>query len=123
LNVTVPLFNGGLFRARQTEAELKAKAAGDNLNALQNRVIRDVRVGYLDAVTAHDRMALTHELLHQAQLAMDLARNRFDLGLGTIVEVSQAQLNLTSAQIADASAKYDYQAQRVNVDYQTGALH
>ena len=27
VNVTVPLFNGGLFKARQTEAELKAKAA------------------------------------------------------------------------------------------------
>jgi outer membrane protein len=38
------------------------------------------------------------------------------------VELSQAQLNLTSAQIANASARYDYQAQRVAVDYQTGVL-
>ena len=81
---------------------------------LQNRVIRDVRVAYLDAVTAHDRMALTSELLQQAQLAMDLAQSRFDLGLGAIVELSQAQLNVTSAQIAEASAKYDYQALRVD---------
>ena len=68
-------------------------------------------------------MALTQELVKQAQLAMDLAQNRYELGLSDIVELSQAQLNLTSAQIANTTAMYDYQAQRINVDYQTGALH
>jgi isocitrate/isopropylmalate dehydrogenase len=36
--------------------------------------------------------------------------------------VSQAQLNLTSAQIAAASARYDYQTQRTVVEYQIGTL-
>ena len=40
-----------------------------------------------------------------------------------IVELSQAQLNLTSAQIANTTARYDYQAQRIDVDFQTGVLH
>jgi outer membrane protein len=122
LNVNVPIFNGGLFKARQTEAELKAKAIGQNVNDLQNRVARDVRVAWLNATTANDRMALTQQLLHQAQLAVDLAQTRYDLGLGNIVELSTAQLNLTSAQLADTNAKYDYQLQRVVVDYQIGAL-
>jgi outer membrane protein len=123
LNISVPIFNGGLFRARQTEAELKAKAAGENVNDLQNRVIRDVRIAFANANTAFERMALTQELVKQAQLAMDLAQNRYELGLSDIVELSQAQLNLTSAQIANTTAMYDYQAQRINVDYQTGTLH
>ena len=38
------------------------------------------------------------------------------------VELSQAQLNLTSAQIANTTARYDYQTQRVVLDYQIGAL-
>jgi outer membrane protein len=123
LNISVPIFNGGLFRARQTEAELKAKAAGENVNDLQNRVIRDVRIAFANANTAFERMALTQELVKQAQLAMDLAQNRYELGLSDIVELSQAQLNLTSAQIANTTAMYDYQAPRINVDYQTGTLH
>ena len=122
LNVNIPIFNGGLFQARQTEAELKAKAAGQNVNDLQNRVARDVRVAWLNATTANDRMALTQQLVEQAQLAVDLAQTRYDLGLGNIVELSTAQLNYTSAQIADTNAKYDYQLQRVVVDYQVGAL-
>jgi outer membrane protein len=122
MNISIPIFNGGLFKARQTEAELKAKAAMQNVNDLENRVVRDVRVAYLNANTAADRMTLTQELLDQAKLALDLAQTRFDLGLGSIVELSQGQLNLTSAQIANTAAKYDYQAQRIVVDYQIGAL-
>ena len=121
-NISIPIFNGGLFRARQTEAELKAKAAEENVNDLQNRVIRDVRTAWLNATTAYDRLALTQELVTQAQLAMDLSQSRYDLGLADIVELSQAQLNLTSAQIANTTARYDYQAQRINVDFQTGSL-
>lgn len=123
LNVTIPVFNGGLYKARQNEAELKARAAAQNVTDLENRVIRDVRVAYLNATTAYDRLALTQQLLQQAQQALDLAQGRYDLGLGSIVELSQAQLNLTAAQIADATAHYDYQTQRVAVDYQIGALH
>ena len=123
LNVTIPVFNGGLYKARQSEAELKARAAAQNVTDLENRVIRDVRVAYLNATTAYDRLALTQQLLQQAQQALDLAQGRYDLGLGSIVELSQAQLNLTAAQIADATAHYDYQTQRVAVDYQIGALH
>jgi len=123
MNISIPIFNGGLFKARQSEAELKAKAAGANVTDQQNSIIRDVRIAYLNAATAYDRMALTQELLQQAKLAMDLSQSRYDLGLAAIVELSQAQLNLTSAQIANTTARYDYQAQRINVDFQTGVLH
>ena len=123
MNVSIPIFNGGLFKARQTQAELKAKAATENVNDLQNQVIRDVRVAWLNATTAYDRMALTKQLLQQANIALDLAQTRYDAGLGNIVELSTAQLNVTSAQIADASAMYEYQTQRILVDYQTGVLH
>jgi outer membrane protein len=123
LNVSIPIFNGGLFRARQTEAELRAQAATQNVNDLANRVVRDLRVAYLAAITAYERIGLTDELLKQAQLALDLAQSRYDLGLSSIVELSQAQLNLTSAQIGAASSRYDYQSDWTAVQYQTGLLH
>lgn len=122
VNVTIPIFNGGLFKARQTEAELKARAATQNISDLENRIMRDVRVAWLNATTAYDRLALTQQLLDEAKLALDLAESRYDLGLGSIVELTQAQLSLTSAQIANASARYDYQTERVITDYQVGAL-
>ncbi|HXA49745.1 MAG TPA: TolC family protein [Candidatus Acidoferrum sp.] len=123
MNISIPIFNGGLFKARQAQAQAKAKAAAENISDLQNRVARDVRVAYLNATTAYDRMALTQQLLQQATQAADLAQTRYDLGLGNIVELSTAQLNVTSAQIANASAHYEYQTQRIVLDFQTGVLH
>jgi outer membrane protein len=122
VNVNVPVFNGGLFKARRTEAELRAKAIGQNATDLTNRIIRDIRVAYLNAMSAYERVGLTTQLLDQAKLGLDLAQSRYDLGLSSIVELSQAQLNLTSAQIASASAKYDYQTQHSVLAYQSGQL-
>ena len=122
VNVSIPIFNGGLFKARQSEAEFKAQVAAKNVDDLANRVMRDVRVAYLNARTAFERIGLTDQLLAQAQLSVDLSKARYDLGLSSIVELSQAQLNLTSAQIAAASARFDYAAQNAAVQYQTGAL-
>lgn len=122
LNVSVPILNGHLFKARRTEAELHAQAASEALRDLQNRITRDVRMAYLNAATAFERLGLTAELLQNARTALDLAQTRFDLGLGNIVELSQAQLNVTAAEIAQSSAQYDYQTERANLDYQTGAL-
>jgi len=52
-----------------------------------------------------------------------LAQARFSNGLGTIVELSQAELNQTSAQIEAAGARYDYHIQRAALDFQLGRLH
>jgi outer membrane protein len=122
VNVNIPVFSGGLFKARRTEAELRAQAAEQNVRDLENRVTQDVRIAFLNAQTANQRMGLTAKLLDQARLALDLAQNRYNLGLSSIVELSQAQLNLTAAQIADTSARYDYEAQRVILSYQTGSI-
>jgi outer membrane protein len=122
VNVSIPVLNGGLFKAREREAEFKAQAAAKNVDDIANRVIRDVRVAYLSAQTAYERVGLTDQLLQQAQLSLDLSQTRYNLGLSSIIELSQAQLNLTSAQIASASARFDYAAQNAAVQYQIGAL-
>jgi len=122
VNVNIPILNGHLYRARRTEAELRAKAVAQNVNDFANRVIRDVRIAYLNASTAFERLSLTAQLLDQARLALDLAQRRYDLGLGSIVELSQAQLNVTAAEITGSSAQFEYQVQRANMSFQIGAL-
>jgi outer membrane protein len=122
VNLTVPVFNGHLFKARQTEAQLRALAVSQTLKDLENRIQRDVAVAYLNATTAFQRIGLTTELLEQARLAADLAQSRYQLGLGSIVELSDAQLRVTAAQITNSSAEYDYQAERASLAFQMGAL-
>jgi outer membrane protein len=122
-NINFPIFNGKLYVARLKEAELKADASEQRLQDSSNTVARDVMVAWLRANTAFQRIALSGELLDQAKQALDLAQTRYELGLSSIVELSQGQLNETAAEIASASAKYDYQLQRAILDYQIGVTH
>ncbi len=121
-NVNIPIFNGHLFGARLAEAKYRAQAEGQNLRDLQNRIARDVRTAWLSANSAFQRLSVTAQLLAQTTQALDLAQARYQLGLSSIVELTQAQLNLTQAQIEQASAKYDYQTQLQVLKYQIGNL-
>ncbi len=119
-NVNVPIFNGHLFGARQSEAAARASAAHDQVRDAEDRIARDVRVAWLDATTAFQKLSLTDQLVSRATEAQSLAQSRYDIGLSTIVELSQAQLNLTQAQIAQASARYDYAARLAALNFAIG---
>jgi outer membrane protein len=123
LSLTLPLYAGGLYSARQQEAELRARAADESLRDLENNVIRDVRIAWLNARNAFDRLQITGQLLDNAKQSFDLAQARYSNGISSIVEFNQAQLNLLSAQIAYADTQYEYLLQRSALNFQTGSLH
>ncbi|HEY3738370.1 MAG TPA: TolC family protein [Bryobacteraceae bacterium] len=120
VNIDLPFLNGGLYTARRAEAEAKQRAAAQSARDLNNKISRDVRLAYLSAVNAKEGLQLTSELLEQSNKSFQLAKARYDLGLGTIVELTQAQLNVTRAQIAQAGARFEYQARRATLDYELG---
>ncbi|MFZ0816649.1 MAG: TolC family protein, partial [Candidatus Sulfotelmatobacter sp.] len=122
VNVEIPIFNGFLFTAREREAALRAQATGERLRDLRDQISRDVRTSWLNATTAYDRLAVTQQLLEQANLALNLAQARYKLGLGSIVELSQAQLQQTQAQITNAQAGYDYRLALAVLQYQTTGI-
>jgi outer membrane protein len=121
-NLSIPIFNGGLFSARRAEAEQRAVAADNDVRDLANQVARDVRNAWLAARTAAQRLEVSARLLVQANEALRLAQTRYDAGLGSIVELSQAQLNQTAADIQNATARYEYLSRRAALDFATGDL-
>ena len=120
VNVSVPVFNGGLYSARAKEADYRVGVAQEQVRDLRNRIARDVRVTWLNAQSAYQRMRVTTRLLTQANEALDLAQTRYKLGLSGIVELSQAELAQTSAEIENTNARYDYQQSLATIRYQTG---
>jgi outer membrane protein len=121
-NVNVPIFNGRLFNAEHTEATARARAQEQFLRDLQNRIAQDVRTSWLNVVSAYQRLSLTQQLLDQTTQAFDLAKGRYQLGLSSIIELSQAQLNLTEAQVEQVSAQYEYESQIADLNYQLGRV-
>jgi outer membrane protein len=122
VNVGIPIFNGFLYSARSHEARLKTQAAQDRVLDLRNRLSRDVRTAWLNANAAYEKVGVTQQLQDQSNLALDLAQTRYKLGLSSIVELSQAQLQQTQAQIGNAVAGFDYRLALAILRYETTVL-
>ena len=108
VNINIPIFNGFLYPARSKEAALRAQASEEQLRDLKDRIANDVRTSWLNAITAFNRISVSQQFVNQTNLALDLSQARYKLGLSSIVELSQAQLQQTEAQIQFAAAKYQY---------------
>jgi len=120
VNVNIPVFNGFLFNARAKSADLATQVQQKKLQDLQDNVARDVRNSWLGTQNSFERLTVTQQLREQADLALELAEARYRLGLGTIVELSQAQLQKTDADIQDTDAHYGYVVSQIVLAYTMG---
>jgi outer membrane protein len=122
-NLNIPIFNGGLFTARHNEAELEAKARTRDVDEARLEVNEQVRDKWYEANEAFRSLDVSARLVAQSKEALRLAQARYDAGLGSIVELNQAQLSETSAEITAAGANYDYLSRRAELDYAAGLLN
>jgi outer membrane protein len=120
VNINIPVFNGFLFNARAKSADLETEVKRKKLQDMEDNVARDVRNSWLDTQKAYARLSVTQQLLEQANLALELAQARYKLGLSSIVEFSQAELQKTDADLQDTDARYQYRLTQIMLAYQMG---
>jgi outer membrane protein len=120
VNVNIPVFNGFLFNARGKSADLETESKRKQLQEEQDSIARDVRNSWLDTQKAYARLGVTEQLREQANLALDLAQARYKLGLSSIVEYSQAELQKTDADLQGTDAIYQYRLSQIVLGYQMG---
>lgn len=120
VNISVPVFNGGLYSGRAAEAKLRAQAADRDVRDLSLLIARDVRTNWARAKDAYLEIQVAQNLVDQTGIALRLAQARYDAGLGSIVELNQAELGQTSALIEAASARFNYLSARAALNYSLG---
>jgi outer membrane protein len=120
VNMEIPIFNGFLYSSQAKEAKYRATAVAENSRDLRNRIVRDVHQAWLDANTAYQRVGVTAQLVKEAGMGLQLAQARYKLGLSSIVELSQAELQQTSAEIENTEAQYRYRLALATLNYQMG---
>lgn len=118
--MSIPIFNGFLYSAQAKESTLRAEAESERKRALRDQIVRDVRTAWLASNTAWQRVSVAAQLVKQANLALQLAQTRYKLGLSSIVELSQAQLQQTQAEIGNTNAQYQYRLSLATLNYETG---
>ena len=120
INIKVPVFNGGLYSGRIGEAKLRAQAAERDVRDRSLVIERDVRTDWARAKDAYLQIQVAQDLVDQTGVAVRLAQARYDAGLGSIVELNQAELSQTNALIQAASARFDYLSARAALNYALG---
>jgi len=115
--VSMPLFTGFMIENQIQEAKAqKAAAEAVSLN-IEQALTQQVTNSYLDTISFAQQIKLGEEQVKTAQEALNLAKQRYKLGLGSIVEVTQAEVALTAVQTRLAEAQYDYKLAEVTLAY------
>jgi len=108
INLSVPIWDGGVTRARVRQARANEQSSVDTLTQTKLTVAQDVRSAALNLVTAAKRIQTTAEALTLAREALRLANVRYEAGIAVLVEVTNAQQQLTLAGFNYINAQYDY---------------
>ena len=116
----MPIFTGGLIGSQVDEATAQYAAAQARSASIEQALAQQVTNAYLDTITFAQQIKLGEEVVKTALEAVQLAKQRYKLGLGSIVEVTQSELGLTEAQTKLAEAQYDYKIAEVTLAYAAG---
>ena len=108
LSLQWTIFDGGNRIARFRETKANVDAAVFRVKATELDISREVEQAQLNVNEAQERIGAAQTAVASAQENFRLAQGRFDAGVGTILELTDAQLFLTQAQSTEAQALADY---------------
>jgi outer membrane protein TolC len=120
LSLSWSIFDGGNRIARTREARANLEAAQARVRATELDIQREVEQAQISVTEAEERIQAAQKAVESAQENFRLAQGRFDAGVGTILELTDAQLALTQAQNIEAQALADYRIALSNLDRAVG---
>jgi outer membrane protein len=120
LVVTWPLFNGFLTDHELAEARLRQDAIRHDLEGLRQKTILQVRRSYLDWTASVERIHRAEQTLAASRVELDLAQKRYETGLGSIIELPDAQRRLTGDQAAEVQARAGFSIAEAALARDTG---
>jgi outer membrane protein TolC len=118
--VSIPIFDGGGRKADERAAEDNLKASKIRLSQLQKDAAADVQTSYVDVSGEVQRIKNARALVESARTNFQTASEKYQLGLGIVLDVVNAQTQLFSAQTSLTQALYDYQLALANLDRAVG---
>ncbi len=118
--LSLPLFTGFLIENQVAEARAQQSAADASATDIEQILTQQVTTSYLELLSLAQQIKLSEELVKTANEALQLARERYKLGLNSVIEVTQAEVSLTATQMRLAEAQYDYKIAEVLLAYAAG---
>jgi outer membrane protein TolC len=106
--VNLSVFNGGLTTAQIGEAKANLSSLKYKEQSLRQQVALQVRQAVLNLSQAMESIRVAGKGLEQARENLDLAEGRYSTGVGNIIELTDAQASLTTAEGNNVQALSNY---------------
>jgi outer membrane protein TolC len=120
LTLSWSIFDGGGRIARYQEAKANVEGALARVRSTELDILQNVEQAEIAVEEAQERIQAAQALVASAQENFRLAQGRFDAGVGTILELTDAQLALTQAQNTESQALADYRIALARLDRSVG---
>jgi outer membrane protein len=108
LNLTMPIFSGGLISSQARQSSYQAQAAEQNYIAAKRNAMQAVRSNHQLAITNAARVKARKQAITSAESALKATQAGYDVGTRNIVDVLVAQRTLFQAKRNFSNARYDY---------------
>ena len=109
IGVTIPLFDFGISKSKETQARIQAESLEQTKLFTQRMLAQEFRAAELQARSARDRIRLIGESIKNAEKVVEVSLLRYRAGEAQITEVTDAQTQLINQRTALYQAIYDYQ--------------
>ncbi len=120
LNLTMPLFSGFSSVEQVHEATATINSLEARQDNLKLQIIKEVESAWLGGNEAAARMVSTQKEADAANESKALAEGRYQEGVGSIIEVTDAQAQALDAQTATIQALFDYYTALARLDRAVG---
>jgi len=119
-SLTIPLFSGFLTKYQIKEAEAALLVLHSQIEALRQKIALEVKQAYLNALEARQRIEAAQASVSYAGQNLELARGRYNVGIGNPIEVADALTVYANAQNTYIAAQYDYSVALAELERATG---
>ena len=120
LSASWNVFDSGVTRAAVDEAKTAQEVAALTLQKDQENVDLAVRQAYYNMREAEKRFISTHDAVGKAQEDYFIAREKYRAGEGLMLDIIDAQVALSKAQLNFISAQYDYARYKATIENNVG---
>lgn len=109
IGVTIPIFDFGASKSRETQAKIRAQTAEQSKIFTTRMLAQQYRSAILQANSARERIRLIGDNIKNAEKVVEVSTLRYRAGEAPITEVTDAQIQVITLRTALYQAIYDYQ--------------
>jgi outer membrane protein len=123
LNASVPIFEGLITKYSVQQAQANLRATQSNAEVLRQDINKEVEQSYLNVRAAAEKTRSTAKGQEAAKENWDLARGRYKAGVGSIIEVTDAQVKFFNAELRYIRSVYDMKVAEAQLEKAVGKAY